>query len=140
MFGSLFSGNPLKRFVRNVFDPKDSVIYGGENGYLWGSNSSSIKGMFDSGGFIGRGYHKFLNFGAEGGKAMGIETDQSKNKAEFEKTTAAAAADAAIRQAEFEASAKAGLERLAARRRKGYATSVIVDPGSTLGSTSTLGV
>jgi hypothetical protein len=51
----------------------------------------------------------------------------------------AAAAAAAIRQAEFEASAKAGMERIALRRKRGFGQSMIVNPGSTLGTSSTLG-
>lgn len=56
-----------------------------------------------------------------------------------DETDPAAAAAADARQAEFEASAKAGLERIALRRRRGFAASMIVDPGSSLGTPSTLG-
>ncbi len=50
---------------------------------------------------------------------------------------ARAEAEAAAKQAEFEASARAGLERLALKKKKGFGASIIVDP--TLGSTTALG-
>jgi hypothetical protein len=48
-----------------------------------------------------------------------------------------ARAAAAAKQAEFEASTRAGLERLALKRRKGFQVSMIVNP--TMGSGSKLG-
>ena len=69
----------------------------------------------------------------------GVNTPAMRGDAKDATDKANSAADAAIKQAEFEASAKAGLERLALRRRKGFAASMIVDPGSSLGTSSTLG-
>lgn len=71
--------------------------------------------------------------------ASGVETPAMKGEAKAAADKEAAAAAAAVRQAEFEASAKAGLERIALRRRRGFAASMIVDPGSSLGTSSTLG-
>ena len=51
--------------------------------------------------------------------------------------SARAAAEAAVKQAEFEASRRAGLEKLMLKRRRGFGASMIVQP--TLGSTMTLG-
>jgi hypothetical protein len=66
-------------------------------------------------------------------KAAGAE------QAEEKKEKAMADADASIKQTEFEASAKSGLERLSLKRKRGFASSMLVDPVSSLGSGSTLG-
>ncbi len=50
---------------------------------------------------------------------------------------ARADAEAAAKQAAFEATQREGLERLALRRKRGFGASMIVDP--TLGATTTLG-
>lgn len=48
-----------------------------------------------------------------------------------------ATASAEVRQAEFEASKREGIERLALKRKKSFASSMIVNP--ILGSSATLG-
>jgi len=101
------------------------------------------------------GYTPFTGFGAvneafsnSGGgtpagsvaSTFGYQTPAFKGVEEKANAKSEADAAAAQRQAEFEASARAGLERLALRRRRGFAASMIVDPGSSMGTTSTLGV
>jgi hypothetical protein len=71
--------------------------------------------------------------------AVGYKTPAAKGEAGRIAAESDAAAQAAIRQAEFEASAKAGQERLALRRKRGFGQSMLVDPGSALGVSSTLG-
>jgi len=70
---------------------------------------------------------------------VGYQTPAAKRNKKELSDQAAADADAAARQTEFEASEKAGLERLALRRKKGYLASMIADPESSVGSSSTLG-
>jgi hypothetical protein len=76
------------------------------------------------------GNDKYGNYSAYGmiedPKSAAIEADKAKAEAE-----------AQAKQAEFEASQRAGLERLAQKRRRGYGASMIVQP--TLGSSATLG-
>ena len=71
--------------------------------------------------------------------AVGYKTPAAKGEQQGLDAKADAAAAADIRQAEFEASAKAGLERLALKRKRGFGQSMLVDPGSSLGASSTLG-
>lgn len=83
-----------------------------------------------------------LNTGTPAGLVagmLGIETPGMKNEAKDLAGKTEAEAAAAARQAEFEASTKAGLERLALRRRRSFASSILVAPGSSLGSGSTMG-
>ena len=61
----------------------------------------------------------------------------SKASAGIKADKARAEAEAAAKQAEFEALTAAGLERLALKRKRGFGASQIVIP--TLGSSSTLG-
>lgn len=81
---------------------------------------------------IGRlgGNDKYGNYSAWG-------VSPSEASAGIESDKARAEAEAAAKQAEFEASARAGLERLALKRKKGFGSTMIVNP--TLGSTTTLG-
>lgn len=69
--------------------------------------------------------------------AVGYNTPAAKGAMTDAQNKAIAEADAAVKQAEFEASKKAGLERLALKRKKGFGGSMIVNPS--LGSTSPLG-
>jgi len=69
--------------------------------------------------------------------AVGYETPWARRSREEEERNAQAEAEAAVKQAEFEASTRAGLEKLALKRRRGFGASMIVQP--TLGSTMTLG-
>lgn len=69
--------------------------------------------------------------------AVGYQTPAAKGEAQAMSDQARAAAEAAARQAEFEASRREGLERLALKRKRGFGASMIVNPS--LGSTSTLG-
>jgi hypothetical protein len=68
---------------------------------------------------------------------VGYQTPAAKGEQAEQYAKAQADAAAAVKQAEFEATTKAGLERLALKRKKGYGASQIVNPS--LGSTSTLG-
>ena len=63
----------------------------------------------------------------------------SEKSANIEAGKAQAEAEAAAKQALFEASSKAGLERLALKRKRGFSASMIVNPASTFGSGSTFG-
>jgi len=98
----------------------------------FGNTFSSIghfyKGVFgmDSGGL--------LNLGNRASQVQGRDPKQDVADADAK---AKADAEAAAKQAEFEASRRAGLERLAQKRKKGFGASMIVNP--TLGSSSTLG-
>lgn len=107
----LFGGNPYEKIV----GPDVTNFYKGVYGY-------------DSGGW--------LNFG---GRKEQVSGKDPKDEATAEAGKAQAAAEAAIKQAEFEASQREGFSRLALKRRKGFAASMLVDPGSALGSSSTLG-
>ncbi len=95
--------------------------------------------LFGRGSLIGEGYRGISDLGNAGAGAVGYETPEVKTDIAEKNKQAAADTAAAIKQAEFEASARAGLERLALKRRKGFAAAMLVDPGSALGSTSTLG-
>lgn len=74
---------------------------------------------------------------AAGGYTAGKKSVQGLQ--EESEREAKAAADAAAKQAEFEASQKEGLESLARRRRRGFGSSMIAQPSSSLGSSSRLG-
>ena len=69
--------------------------------------------------------------------ALGTNTPAARGAATDAQNQARAEAEAAVRQAEFEASKRAGLEKLMLKRRRGFGASMIVPP--TLGSTMTLG-
>ena len=98
----------------------------------FGNALSSIghfyKGVFglDSGGL--------LNLRNRASQLQGMDPKQiaadTQRKAQAE-------AEAAIKQAKFEASVRAGLEKLMLKRRRGFGASMVVQP--TLGSTMTLG-
>ena len=81
---------------------------------------------------IGRlgGNDKYGNYSAWG-------MAPSSESASIEEQKAKSAAEAAAKQADFEASQREGLERLALKRKKGFGASQIVNP--TLGSGSKLG-
>ena len=68
---------------------------------------------------------------------VGYETPWARRSREEEERNAQAEAEATVKQAEFEASKRAGLEKLMLKRRRGFGASMIVQP--TLGSTMTLG-
>jgi hypothetical protein len=89
------------------------------------------------GSLIGKAYRGFSDFGTYGGAKLGYESPEYKHKMSAKASEAEATAEAAAKQAEFEASKRAGLERLALKRKKGFGASMIVNPS--LGSTSTLG-
>ena len=69
--------------------------------------------------------------------AVGYDTPAYKGAEKGATDKARAEAEAAERQALFEASTRAGLERLAMKRRRGFGASMIVNP--VLSSVSTLG-
>lgn len=104
-----FKGNPFKR----VFKAATGVLHQG-----W-------EGLKDTSDF---GYN-----------LIGTKSPDEKKRDAAAAAGADAAAEAAIKQAEFEASAKAGRERLALRRKRGFGASMLVDPYSALGASSTLG-
>lgn len=76
------------------------------------------------------GNDQYGNYSAWGMAPSAASADIEANKAKAD-------AEAAAKQAEFEATQRAGLERLALKRKRGFGASMIVNP--TLGSTSTLG-
>ena len=92
-----------------------------------GSVGNFYKGVFgmDSGGLLSTD---------RVGQVQGGDPKQDKADAA---AAGDAAAAAAVKQALFEASTRAGLERLALKRRRGFGASMIVNP--TLGSGSVLG-
>ena len=69
--------------------------------------------------------------------ALGINTPAARGAETDAQNRARAEAEAAVKQAKFEASKRAGLEKLMLKRRRGFGASMIVQP--TLGSTMTLG-
>ncbi|MDA8122317.1 MAG: hypothetical protein M0Z38_07110, partial [Deltaproteobacteria bacterium] len=83
-----------------------------------------------------QGYRGISDLGKASAGAVGYQTPEAKGDQKAAEESARSAAEAAIRQAEFEASAKAGMERLALKRKKGFAASMLVP---TLGSSATLG-
>lgn len=91
---------------------------------------SFFKGVVRSIGRLG-GNDKYGNYSAWG-------MAPSAESAQIESDKANAEAEAAAKQAEFEASKREGLERLALKRKKGFGASMIINP--ILGSTSTLGI
>lgn len=101
--------------------------------------NNPLDDLFGQNSMIGHAYLGLSDLGNASAGAVGYDTPEVKGDIKAAKESSDAAAAAAIKQAEFEASRKAGLERLALRRRKGFGASMIVDPGSALGSTSTLG-
>jgi hypothetical protein len=111
--------NPFKKkfWTSNEMMSGSNLLTGGARGLV----GSGFKG---GGGNILDENIKPLTPGAKG----------EIEKADF---AAKANADAAVKQAEFEASVREGLERLALKKRRGFGASMIVPP--TLGSTSTLG-
>jgi len=106
-------GNPIKRFEKGVLRPFKRTLIGAGTGFLAGGPIGALAGTY-----------------------VGLKGDerQAEKKAFGE---AQAEAEAAAKQAEFEASKRAGLERLAQKRKKGFGASMIVNP--VLGSTGTLG-
>jgi hypothetical protein len=102
-------------------------------GLFGGNPFKRIGGAFsDAFRSVGRlgGNDEYGNYSAWGmaqsEKSAGIEADKAK-----------ADAAAAKKQALFEATTRAGLERLALKRKKGFGASMIVNP--VLGSQTTLG-
>ena len=86
---------------------------------------------------IGHTYKGISDLGNTFAGIVGYETPEARGDREEKERRARAEAEAAVKQAEFEASRRAGLERLAQKRKKGFGASMIVNP--TLGSSSTLG-
>ena len=93
---------------------------------------------FSSEGLFGGPYNATVRLGDKGGAMFGLPTDTRKEM-DAAPGKAQAEAEAAARQALFEASSKAGLERLALKRKRGFSASMLVNPASTFGSGSTFG-
>ena len=96
-----------------------------------------LKDLFGKESLIGQGYRGISDLGKAGAGAVGYETPEARGDREEKERNARAEAEAAVKQAEFEASRRAGLEKLALKRRRGFGASMIVQP--TLGSTMALG-
>ncbi|HQU13691.1 MAG TPA: hypothetical protein PKV70_05540 [Thermodesulfobacteriota bacterium] len=120
-FAGAFSGtmNPFKKsfWTNNAMMSGSNLLTGGGRG-LAGS------------GFKGGGGNPL-------DESIKPLTPGAKGDIEALDKTAKSDAEAAVKQAEFEASKREGLERLALKRKRGFAASQIVTP--TLGSISTLG-
>ena len=86
---------------------------------------------------FGHIYHGILDLGSTFAGMVGYETPWARRDRKEKERNAQAEAEAAAKQAEFEASRRAGLEKLMLKRRRGFGASMIVQP--TLGSTMTLG-
>ena len=96
-----------------------------------------LEDLFGRESLIGHTYKGISDLGKTFAGAVGYETPEARGDREEEERRARAEAVAAAKQAEFEASQRAGLEKLMLKRRRGFGASMIVQP--TLGSTMTLG-
>ena len=99
--------------------------------------NNPLEDLFGKNSMIGHGYLGIADLGKASAGAVGYQTPEAKGDKKAEEESARSAAAAAIKQAEFEASKREGLERLALKRKKGFGASMLVNP--TLGSSATLG-
>lgn len=116
-------GNPFKKKFWT-----SNAMLGGANILTGGGRNLVGSGFKGGGASVADEIYKPLTPGAK---------DKIKTEEEAARASAEAEATAAAKQAEFEASRREGLERLALKRKRGFGASMIVNP--TLGSTSTLG-
>ena len=93
--------------------------------------------LFGGQSIIGHTYKGISDLGGAFAGAVGYETPEARGDREEKERKAQAEAEAAVKQAEFEASRRAGLKKLMLKRKRGFGASMIVQP--TLGSTMSLG-
>ena len=96
-----------------------------------------LEDLFGRESLIGHTYQGISDLGNTFAGVVGYETPEARGDREEKERRARAEAAAAVKQAEFEASRRAGLEKLMLKRRRGFGASMIVQP--TLGSTMALG-
>lgn len=92
------------------------------------------------GDFFSDAYHEINDLGESVYKPLvGEKTDKQKKMERNAKKYARAAADAAIRQAEYEEQAGMGAERTRAKRRRGFQSTILTGPGESTGAPATGG-
>lgn len=137
--GDLFSGNPLKKLINlpNKVVGEGVAAIAGRDSWLGRRGAAFGEATSGEGGIRGMA-SDFLS--SQMGGVQHIQRNRAADKsiAAEDRAKAQAGADAAVRQAEYEEQSAAGTERIRAKRRKGFQSTVLTDASpATLGSSGT---